>query len=475
MVFFNAMKTTDADAKCLASRKFSLDDQILFAEFSGDFNPIHVDPVRARRTLFGGCILHGVNGVLWAMDQLSLLLKESFGSFSCNFLKPIPLDVKVDLHWDAAARTAKLIIGNEVATVILLSDDKDFTKGADVALKTRKRLNSPRMIDLAIDSDFCEDIDICYRGKVGFGEELFPSFIGTYGLGNLVEMAVATEIVGMELPGLNSLFTQLKVEFTKQAFKFPKFESIKIDERFGLLNMSYRAIHSRFEIEAFFRDPPAIMPSLKQIAPYIDKDEFRDVKALVVGGSRGLGELTAKIISLGGGSVTATYNLGESDARAFADDLIKAGLDCQICHFDVTKSYLGNLETFDQLYYFASPKILIESKRPSDDNLYERYLSVYVDSFKNIANMFLAGNSNKGIFYPSTIFIDAPDKDFAMYSRVKALGEKVCIALEDHVGVKIMRPRLPRMKTDQTLGLPDEAMENSLSVMLPLIREMRDE
>ena len=475
MVFTSAMKTTDTDTKCIASRRFSLDDQILFAKFSGDFNPIHVDPVRARRTLFGGCILHGVNGVLWALDQLSALVEERYSAFSCNFLKPIPIDAKVVLHWDEVSRTAKLIIGNEVATVILLFVGNDFSKGVDVALETRKRLNSPRMVDSSIDADFCETIDICYRGKVELAEELFPNFIGTYGLGNLVEMAVATEIVGMELPGLNSLFTQLKVEFTKQALKSPKFESIKIDKRFGLLNMSFRAIHSRFEIEAFFRDPPAIMPSLEQIAPFIDKNEFRDVNALVVGGSRGLGELTAKIISLGGGSVTITYNLGESDARVFADDLIKAGLDCEIFQFDVTNSYVGDLDTFDQLYYFASPKILIESKCPSDEDLYGRYFSVYVDSFKKLANMFLAEKSNKGIFYPSTIFIDIPDKDFAIYSAVKALGEKVCTALEDHMGVKIMRPRLPRMKTDQTLGLPDEAMENSLSVMLPLIRGMRDE
>ena len=42
--------------------------------------------------------------------------------------------------------------------------------------------------------------------------------------------------------------------------------------------------------------------------------EFANVRALVIGGSRGLGEITAKIIAAGGGDVWITYRRGKEDA-----------------------------------------------------------------------------------------------------------------------------------------------------------------
>ena len=45
----------------IGKRKFSLSDQLDFSDFSGDINPIHIDPIEARKTIAGGCVVHGVN------------------------------------------------------------------------------------------------------------------------------------------------------------------------------------------------------------------------------------------------------------------------------------------------------------------------------------------------------------------------------------------------------------------------------
>jgi acyl dehydratase len=48
---------------------FTSDDQLAFAKLSGDYNPLHTDPVLARRLLFGRQIVHGLHALLWGADH----------------------------------------------------------------------------------------------------------------------------------------------------------------------------------------------------------------------------------------------------------------------------------------------------------------------------------------------------------------------------------------------------------------------
>ena len=48
---------------------FNQNDQIEFAKLSGDWNPIHVDPVFARRTIYGQ-VVHGIH-IFWLHLMLS--------------------------------------------------------------------------------------------------------------------------------------------------------------------------------------------------------------------------------------------------------------------------------------------------------------------------------------------------------------------------------------------------------------------
>ena len=51
----------------MAERRFTLEVQHAFAALSGDYNPAHVDPVAARRSLCGQCVAHGMHLVRWAL------------------------------------------------------------------------------------------------------------------------------------------------------------------------------------------------------------------------------------------------------------------------------------------------------------------------------------------------------------------------------------------------------------------------
>ena len=49
-------------------RAFGEADQAAFAVLSGDANPLHVDGEAARRLMFDRALVHGLHGVLWALD-----------------------------------------------------------------------------------------------------------------------------------------------------------------------------------------------------------------------------------------------------------------------------------------------------------------------------------------------------------------------------------------------------------------------
>ncbi|MGX1171467.1 MaoC family dehydratase [Pseudomonas sp. R151218B TE3479] len=87
----------------------------LFAEATGDFQFIHVDPVKAAQTPFGGTIAHGFLS-LSLMPKLMediLILPEgvkmvvNYGLDSVRFIQPVKVDSKVRLKVDLVDATEK--------------------------------------------------------------------------------------------------------------------------------------------------------------------------------------------------------------------------------------------------------------------------------------------------------------------------------------------------------------------------------
>ncbi|WP_422776437.1 MaoC family dehydratase [Pseudomonas mediterranea] len=87
----------------------------LFAEATGDFQFIHVDPVKAAQTPFGSTIAHGFLS-LSLMPKLMediLILPEgvkmvvNYGLDSVRFIQPVKVDSKVRLKVDLVDVTEK--------------------------------------------------------------------------------------------------------------------------------------------------------------------------------------------------------------------------------------------------------------------------------------------------------------------------------------------------------------------------------
>jgi acyl dehydratase len=125
-----------------AERHLSAADVRLFADVTGDDNPLHVDEEYAATTRFGKPIVHGV----LLMGIVSKVLGRDFpghGSvavaISCRFLRPVPVDStitvevkiaeKIEKHRHIRAKvyvylSGKMAVGGE-ATLIPPSGDED--------------------------------------------------------------------------------------------------------------------------------------------------------------------------------------------------------------------------------------------------------------------------------------------------------------------------------------------------------------
>jgi len=91
-------------------RTFSDQDQLMFAELSGDRNSVHVNALEARRTSFGRQIVRGVHLVLWSLE--TLLVKPSrLTKLRVTFAGAVGVGEAVEcrvVHTDGNATTLEL-------------------------------------------------------------------------------------------------------------------------------------------------------------------------------------------------------------------------------------------------------------------------------------------------------------------------------------------------------------------------------
>ncbi|MGE7959862.1 MaoC family dehydratase [Pseudomonas sp. NPDC089530] len=87
----------------------------LFAEATGDYQFIHVDPAKAAQTPFGGTIAHGflsLSLIPKLMDDIMILPKGlkmavNYGLDSVRFIQPVKVNSKVRLKVDLVDVTEK--------------------------------------------------------------------------------------------------------------------------------------------------------------------------------------------------------------------------------------------------------------------------------------------------------------------------------------------------------------------------------
>ena len=287
----------------------------------------------------------------------------------------------------------------------------------------------------------------------------------------------------MRCPGLHSLFSGLNVRFNgKEAPGFLEYRIEKSDERFrsAVIGVSGHCLSGQLLV--FCRPPPEQQPSIKEITHLIPRGSFASSVALIVGGNRGLGEITAKIIAAGGGLPIITYRQGSADAESVVNDIRKWGGRCEAIHLDVRKSKTAMRHLFRRgyspgsLYYFASPKIFGRRRGFFDHDILQEFLECYVISFGRIIDAIRNGSGMKlRVFVPSSVAVQEDMRNMAEYVLAKRATEELCAFYSRYsTQVEIIVERLPRIRTDQTQTLFSVPAEEGLDVLLPIVRRMEN-
>ena len=284
-----------------------------------------------------------------------------------------------------------------------------------------------------------------------------------------------SRLVGMKCPGINSLFTKLSIKFLDNSKETSfNFKILKYNRRFNLLKMHLDSDSFLGDIEAFLRPPLASKLDISKIQKIVYPNEFSRKTALVIGGSRGLGEAVAKIISVGGGKTIITYNQGIDDAKEIVSEITNLGFESCSMNLNVLDS---NFELPDgkitDIFYFASPRIKSTNPNYFDEKLYEKYKLFFVDSVVKVlsqARKKYIGNIS--FFYPSTVFLNEKPPEFKEYIRAKREGEIACQkTLLSFPDVNLVCPRLPRLDTDQSQSLMAVKSEDPIPLLHSILRQ----
>ena len=465
----------------IATRCFSIEDSKRFAGFCGDVNPMHVDAVAARRTPAGEPVIHGVHLLLWALEA-TMQRNDAFRRIRVMFQKPVVAGDRVsvsDARDASGSSRLRLFVNGAVAVRIDLSREFSTAPVAppDLAASTPvlERFEAPRELALEAIAAMRGRIDAASIAPLAAA--LYPEASRALGAVRVAALARLSTLVGMECPGLHSIFASLDIDLAGPQTSCIDYGVTGVDESFRRVSMSVAGCGIGGRIAAFARVPPVEQASMRELAAHVRPGEFAGAVALVVGASRGLGALAARIVAAGGGRVIGAYNAGASDAAAVQADIRAAGGACEMFAFDALSpdvdAFTRRLPEITHLYYFASPKIVRRSEALFDAGLFDRFVSFYVDGFQRLCAAVPRSTAGLKALNPSTVMLDEPARQMIEYCMAKAAAEVLCDEMARVTpGLSIAHPRLPRILTDQTASIVPMRTEPAIDVLLPVIRAL---
>jgi NADP-dependent 3-hydroxy acid dehydrogenase YdfG len=474
----------------MIEKAFTAADQLEFAELSGDFNPIHIDAVAARRFMFGRPVAHGIHVVLWALDQLlgqqgttQLPNSRQIARLTATFRNPIVENKPVQLAIsEAKASRRRLdVSANGVKLVTILVEFSEVpSEATPLAVLSRvSERGIPRDLDAAEVGAAAGSLPLCLEPSRM--AHLFPAVARFLSADQTAALLATTRLVGMEAPGLHSLFTGLDLSLVEGNGQSElTYRAQDFDDRFSLLTLEVAAANLAGTVTAALRPSPRKQAGMTELQQLISPGEFSGERVLVIGGSRGLGEVAVKLLSAGGAQVRFTYHSGAADAHNVFKEITAAGGDAKCFAYDVSKdaaNLAGLLDGWSPtlLCYFATPFIFSATTGQFNPKLFREFRDCYVDGFLNCFQAVRALSPElRGVLNPSSSAVDSTPANMGEYAAAKMAAESICVFLANqNRAIRFLAPRLPRLPTDQTASLLSVETADPAIVVRDLLGQFR--
>lgn len=466
--------------------RFDAADQSCFAALSGDRNPLHVDAVAARRLLTGRPVVHGVHTLLKLLEgwpPADLPGTSDDWRIEAEFLNPLSVGDVAGVAYDRDDTGTP----RAVATVAGLAGCRAYLRTCGVPATPA---SSPAGADeeaitvgeLALDrepQDWAGRRQMVALPEARFDAQ-FPVACSHLGERRVAAIALLSTYVGMVCPGLHSVFSSLVVEPGAPGHDGRvHFHVQRYDPRFRLMLVAFDGV-VRGQLKAFVRTPAQPQAGVDDLRTHVAPGEFAGTVHWVLGGSRGLGELAAKLLAAGGARVCLSYAAGRDDAARVVQEIAEAGAPAAIARqMDLLHGgcddWLHELPWPDAVWYFATPRIYRKRAAAFDAAVLDEFLQFYVHRFEQLCRTLEAAAEGRTVrvFHPSTAFIEERPKGMTEYAMAKVAAEVLIADLSRTLRhVRPVSRRLPRLATDQTAGLLAGGAASNVEVMLPVLRQV---
>ncbi|NQV85386.1 MAG: hypothetical protein HQ494_16365, partial [Rhodospirillales bacterium] len=274
----------------MAKKIFSLEDSRAFALLSGDANPIHVDALAARRLLYGRSLVHGIHSLLWGLDQHvgEARIKAVPAAITVTFSRPV-------FHGDAVTSSVTESKSPDEFRFSVLCRDADAAQvrlkaGTDTATHSNEWTPAPAIpLDDLTCVELSDDDMADKSGTFPLGldverlAKIFPALAATEWLGTVAMLLGLTRLVGMECPGLHSIFASLKMNCTGNGPASLRYGVKRWDARFQSLSLNVDAGRWSGTVGAIVRPSPVAQPSISEIKANVKLAGLEGRHALVIG------------------------------------------------------------------------------------------------------------------------------------------------------------------------------------------------
>tara|TARA_Y100001970_G_scaffold286159_1_gene407658 strand:+ start:21283 stop:22716 length:1434 start_codon:yes stop_codon:yes gene_type:complete len=434
--------------------KISLKEHNNFLLISRDYNNIHYKNKYAKLMGYNDRVVHGINTFLICLEYFLNQEKINFKFVDkINIFFNSPIIINDNINIKIIKLNQKYLIeaykdNLKSLTIIIKINKNSFNiKNKNIFLKKTYKISpinqNPENLPTSIKFPLINS-----KNKL---LKLFPLVCKNIGVNRAISISMLSTSVGMYWPGKYSLFYSAEINFHNNFFDEVILNKFNYDKRFSITDFKFRSYGINANIRSIFKGLKINQSPYKIIKKIVKKNEFKSQNALIIGGSRGLGEVTTKLILAGNGKVVSTYLNNKTYIKEnFSDINNKKSL--KFLKYNIYHNIKFSKLNINTLYYFASPKIERVKSNEFDYEIFSEFNDFYLVEFYKIIKSFLIKPKKIIVFYPSTTFINYPEEKFKEYIEAKKNGEKIAKILEKKYrkyGLKIIIKRLPPLLTDQ--------------------------